>query len=126
MPTTIIRDRERDRDWESTSSRDGGRSYTVKRYKLPDRTLEEDVYESEMRLVRRHDHSPERERREVREYIVERDEPTPREVREYRFVERDRSPSPHRHEIREFRYEHEVERSPSPRGVREYRIEREY
>jgi len=124
--STIFRERERERDWETSSH--GGRSYTtVKRYKIPDHALEEDTYESEMRLVHRPRHSDIQERREVREYVIDRDDsPRDREVREYRFVEREveRDPSPRR-EIREYRIEREVERSPSPPAVREYRVERQ-
>ncbi|KAF1963601.1 hypothetical protein CC80DRAFT_498750 [Byssothecium circinans] len=119
--STVFR-AERERDYEA-SSHGGGRSYTtVKRYKIPDHSLEEDVYESEMRLVHR-PREPVEERREVREYVVERDDPRDREVREYRFVEREveRSPSPVRREIREYHIEREVERSPSPPVTREYR-----
>ena len=118
----------RERDWETGSH--GGRSYTtVKRYKIPDNALEEDRYESEMRLVHRPRHHDDEieERREVRKYIIdERDDHRDREVREYRFVEREveRSPSPRR-EVREYRIEREIERSPSPPPVREYRVERQ-
>jgi hypothetical protein len=125
--STIYR-AERERDWErESSSHGGGRSYTtVKRYKIPDHSLEEDVYESEMRLVHRA-REPVEERREVREYVVERDDPRDHEIREYRY-ERDveRSPSPARREIREYRIEREVERSTSPPARTEYRLERQY
>ena len=46
-------ERERERDWE-TQSQGGPRSYTtVRRYKVPEHSLEEDTYEQEMRLVHR-------------------------------------------------------------------------
>lgn len=115
------RERERDRDWDTGSH--GGRSYTtVKRYKIPD--LEDNSYESEMRLVHR-SREPVHERRE---YLVDHEDSRDREIREYRFVEREieRSPSPVRHEVREYRIEREVERSPTPPTVREYRVERQY
>ena len=125
--STIVRERERERDWDTQSARSSGRSFTtVKRYKVPEKTFDDDTYEEEARIIHR---EREREPREVREYVVERDierEVAPREVREYRYVEREveRSPSPRR-EVREYRIEREVERSPSPPRVREYRIERE-
>ncbi|KAF1357882.1 hypothetical protein EJ07DRAFT_180498 [Lizonia empirigonia] len=115
----------RERDWE-TQSQGGPRSYTtVRRYKVPEHSLEEDTYEQEMRLVHRPREDYE-ERREVRnEYVVER-EPARSEVREYRYV--DRSPSPPRREVREYRIEREIDRSPSPArsSAREIRISREY
>ncbi|CAI6335454.1 unnamed protein product [Periconia digitata] len=127
MSTVYRAEREREREWETSSH--GGRSYTtVKRYKIPDRSLEEDTYESEMRLVHR-SRDPVHERRETHEYHhLDHDDSRDREVREYRYTEREveRSPSPVRHEVREYRIEREVERSPSPPNVREYRVERQY
>ena len=86
---------ERERDWE-TQSQGAPRSYTtVRRYKIPDYDLTENTYEQEMRLVHRPRDDYE-ERREVRkEYVVERNDPPParsevREVREYRYADRDR------------------------------------
>ncbi|KAF3051303.1 hypothetical protein E8E11_002658 [Didymella keratinophila] len=126
--SVIYKRSERERDWE-TQSQGGARSYTtVRRYKVPDHSLEEDTYEQERMLVHRPREDYE-ERREVRkEYIVERNDPPPARshVSEYRYV--DRSPSPPRREVREYRIEREVDRSPSPArsNAREIRISREY
>ncbi|KAJ9648833.1 hypothetical protein H2199_000746 [Coniosporium tulheliwenetii] len=119
----IYRERERERDWDMESTRSGPRTFTtVRRYKVPERSFEEDRREEEVRIVRR-----ERDTRDSREYAVERG-PPPRDVREYRYVEREveRAPSPPRRDVREFRYEREVELEPQPQEeVREYRIRRE-
>lgn len=124
--SVIYKRSERERDWE-TQSQGGARSYTtVRRYKVPEHSLEDDAYEQEMRLVHRPREDYE-ERREVRkEYVVERKDQPIREVREYRYI--DRSPSPPRRETREYRIEREIDRSPSPArsNTREIRISREY
>ncbi|KAJ4318446.1 hypothetical protein N0V94_004401, partial [Neodidymelliopsis sp. IMI 364377] len=124
--SVIYKRTERERDWE-TQSQGAPRSYTtVRRYKVPDHSLDEDAYEQNMRLVHRprDDYT---ERHEVhKEYVVERNDhpPARSEVREYRYV--DRSPSPPRREVREYRIEREIDRSPSPArsSAREIRISR--
>lgn len=130
--SVIYKRTERERDWETTSSRGGAggagvpQSYTtVRRYKVPDHSLEEDTYESEMRLVHRGRDDFE-ERRSTKEYIVERDAPPPprSEIREFRYV--DREPSPRGRDVHEYRIERHVERSPSPVTHREIRISRDY
>ncbi|KAF7578843.1 repeatdomain containing protein [Pyrenophora tritici-repentis] len=125
--SVIYKRSERDREWETTSSRAGGGSgagyTTVRRYKVPDHSLEEDTYESEMRLVHRGRDDFD-ERRSVKEYAVERDTQPVREVRHYRYAERE--PSPVRSEYRIQReYEREYEREPSPART-EIRISRDY
>ncbi|KAH8727869.1 hypothetical protein GQ44DRAFT_738042 [Phaeosphaeriaceae sp. PMI808] len=139
--SVIYKERERERERDS-SSRTGAQGYTtVRRYKIPDHSLEPDTYESEMRLVHRggrSDFDDRRsniedrrsitdDRRSTNDYVhVERDD---REVREYRY--HDRSPSPRGRDVREYRehrIQREVDRSPSPSTVRdrEIRIAREY
>ncbi|KAK1919002.1 hypothetical protein P3342_001132 [Pyrenophora teres f. teres] len=125
--SVIYKRSERDREWETTSSRAGGGSgagyTTVRRYKVPDHSLEEDTYESEMRLVHRGRDDFD-DRRSVNEYVVERDTQPVREVRHYRYAERE--PSPVRSEYRIQReYEREYEREPSPART-EIRISRDY
>ena len=52
--SVIYKRSEREREWDTTSARGSGAGYTtVRRYKVPDHSLEEDTYESEMRLVHR-------------------------------------------------------------------------
>jgi hypothetical protein len=118
--SVIYKEREREREWDS-SSRSGAQGYTtVRRYKVPDHSLEQDNYESEMRLVHRGGRSDFDDRRSTKEY-VEHD----REVREYRY--QDRSPSPRGRDVRDYRIQRTViERSPSPATVREIRIARDY
>jgi hypothetical protein len=72
--SVIYKRTERDREWETGSSRGGsGAGYTtVRRYKVPDHSLEEDTYESEMRLVHRGRDDYE-DRRSVKEYTIERE-----------------------------------------------------
>lgn len=118
--SVIYKEREREREWD-TSSRSGGQGYTtVRRYKIPDHSLEQDTYESEMRLVHRGGRSDYDDRRSTKDF-VEHD----REVREYRY--QDRSPSPRGRDSQSYRIQRSVvERSPSPATVRELRIQREY
>ncbi|KAF2031103.1 hypothetical protein EK21DRAFT_100033 [Setomelanomma holmii] len=150
--SVIYKEREREREWDTTS-RNGPQSYTtVRRYKVPDHSLEQDTYESEMKLVHRGGRNEFDDRRSVRDfderrsvvddrrsfiddrrstkdYVVE-----DREVREYRYNDRAPSPLPtppgwesRDRDVREYRIERKVERSPSPhRDTREIRIQREY
>lgn len=126
--SAIYKEREREREWDS-SSRAGAQSYTtVRRYKIPDHNLDGEQYESEMRVVHRGGRSDIDDRRSVKDYVskdyvVERE--VDRDIREYRYAER--SPSPQRREVREYHMQRQVERSPSPtRSVREIRIARDY
>jgi hypothetical protein len=120
--SVIYKEREREREWDS-SSRSGAQGYTtVRRYKVPEHSLEQDTYESEMRLVHRGGRSDFDDRRSTKDYVVERDD---REVREYRY--HDRSPSPRGRDVRDYRIQRSVvERSPSPTTMREIRISRDY
>ncbi|TKA70739.1 hypothetical protein B0A49_05453 [Cryomyces minteri] len=141
--SVIYKERERDREWDTESSRGAPRFTTVRRYRVnPERSFEGDRYEEDKQIVIR-----ERERevppREVRQYRferdIERDPPSPRQLREYRFerdVERAPSqrapspPSPPR--VREWRFEREVEREPrelpqrSPYELEKYSKSTEY
>ncbi|KAL2358568.1 hypothetical protein BJ546DRAFT_17533 [Cryomyces antarcticus] len=141
--SVIYKERERDREWDTESSRGAPRFTTVRRYRVnPERSFERDRYEEDKQIVIR-----EREReippREVRQYRferdIERDPPSPRQVREYRFerdVERAPSqrapspPSPPR--VREWRFERDIEREPreppqrSPYELEKYSKSTEY
>ncbi|EAT89617.2 hypothetical protein SNOG_02886 [Parastagonospora nodorum SN15] len=125
--SVIYKEREREREWD-TASRGGAQSYTtVRRYKVPDHSLEADTYEAEMRMVHRGGRSDFDDRRSTttKDYVVERE--VDRDVREYRY--QDRSPSPRGRDVRDYHIQRSVvhERSPSPaRTVREVRIERDY
>ncbi|KAF2822809.1 hypothetical protein CC86DRAFT_457991 [Ophiobolus disseminans] len=129
--SAIYKEREREREWDS-SSRGGGQGYTtVRRYKMPEHSLEQDQYESEMRLVHRGGRSDVDDRRSnfdtarsTKDYVIERD--VERDVREYHY--HDRSPSPRGRDVREYRIQRTVDRSPSPAHstVREIRIARDY
>lgn len=106
--SVIYKERERD-----TESRGGGRSYTVKRYRVPDRVVEED--RTEVRITRREGEGRDRDVRE-------------KDVREYRFereVERQPPARPRYREVsppeREWVVEREILREP-PR--RDYELER--
>ncbi len=122
--SVIVRERERERDWdESSSYRSQPRSYTtVKRYRIPPREEEEDrlsIYERD----RRSDREPRvEETRIVRRSERER-EPEPRVERDIRIgrVERAREPEPRRYE-REYRFERDIEREPPRRDP--YDLER--
>ncbi|RAR09993.1 hypothetical protein DDE83_005208 [Stemphylium lycopersici] len=120
--SVIYKTTERDRGWETSSSRTGGGGggyTTVRRYKVPDRSLEEDTYESEMRLVHR-SRDDDFDRRSVKDYVIERSVEPAREVRHYHYADRD--PSPQRSE---YRIQREYERSPSPART-EIRISRDW
>ncbi|KAL6157040.1 hypothetical protein ACJBU6_04614 [Exserohilum turcicum] len=122
--SVIYKKTEREREWETGSARTAGGGYsTIRRYKVPDRTLEEDAYESEMRLVHRGRNDFE-ERRSVKDFVVERNVEPAREVRHYHYTER--SPSPQRSEYRiqrEYEREYEVPASPARTEIR---IARDY
>ena len=150
--SVIYKRSERERDWETSSSRGGGGGggggggyTTVRRYKIPDHSLEEDTYEAEMKLVHRgrNDFDDRRstrdfddrrstkdfdDRRSTKDYAVERDDEQIREVRQYRYVDRsiERSPSPRGRDMHEYRIQPEYNRSPSPSTVEEIRISRDY
>jgi hypothetical protein len=124
--SVIYKRSERDREWDTTSSRTGATGYTtVRRYKVPDHSLEEDTYETEMRLVHRGRDDFD-DRRSVKDYVIERHEQPAREpareVRHYHYAEREREVSPQRSE---YRIQREYERSPSPART-EIRISRDY
>ncbi|CAN9476105.1 unnamed protein product [Alternaria alternata] len=120
--SVIYKRSEREREWDTTSARGSGAGYTtVRRYKVPDHSLEEDTYESEMRLVHRGRDDFE-DRRSVKDYVIERHQEPAREVRHYHYTEREREVSPQRSE---YRIQREYERSPSPART-EIRISRDY
>jgi hypothetical protein len=125
--SVIYKEREREREWDSSSRSNATGYTTVRRYKVPDHSLEPDVYEDQMRMVHRGGRSEVGgrseifdDRRSAKDYVVERDE---REVREYRY--NDREPSPRGRDVGGYRIQRSVvERSPS-RGT-EIRISRDY
>ncbi|KAL1794257.1 hypothetical protein ACET3X_007678 [Alternaria dauci] len=120
--SVIYKRSEREREWDTTSARGSGAGYTtVRRYKVPDHSLEEDTYESEMRLVHRSRDDFD-DRRSVKDYVIERHQEPAREVRHYHYTEREREVSPQRSE---YRIQREYERSPSPART-EIRISRDY
>ncbi len=143
--SVIYKERERERDWETTSRGGGGSYTTVRRYKIPDRSLEEeDVYESEMKIVHRGGRNDFEERRSTKEFKEFDDRRSTKDFKEFDdrrstkdFMEFDERRSTKDYvserddqtvrQVREYRY---VDRSPSPRGrdrdLREYRIQREY
>ena len=119
--SVIYRDRERDREWDTTRSTGGRTStyrdserdregYSVKKiYRIPGQDVEED----RLSIYRGDDRRSDRER----------------DVQETRIIRRERTPEPEpeRREIRIVREERSREREPEPRRVeREIRYEREY
>lgn len=137
MSSYVVRERERERDWDTTSVRSGresGHYTTVRRYKVPDRDDRRDdrtvidfkerrddrrddrtvIDDDEIKITRRES------RRDHDDYDHDHDHD--RDFVSYRIVKRDTSPSPERTE-RRIRIVREESRSPSP--VRSVRYERE-
>ena len=77
-----------------SSSRSGTQGYTtVRRYKIPDHSLEQDTYEDEMRLVHRGGRSEIfDDRRSTKDYVVERSVVGDRDVQGKYFDSRTASP----------------------------------